>query len=206
MTVAHGAARLEYRKAKPEDAPTVLPLIRAAYRNKGDEAHLGWTTEAHLLDDDRIDEQGLVDKINHPGGGGMFMVFEKSALQSDGDDKLVACFEMLPRGDGSDGEAYFGLFAVDPRRQGGGLGKRIMAYSEEYAVRNWGARSMELQVIGTRDDIIAWYVRRGYAKTGQRREFPYKELVNGKAFRDDLYFEVLTKELPEKYTEEGVKI
>jgi hypothetical protein len=32
--------------------------------------------------------------------------------------------------------------------------------------------------------------------TEQTKPFPYSELVNSKAFRDDMYFVVLAKELP----------
>jgi GNAT superfamily N-acetyltransferase len=193
---------LTYRKAVAADAPLVHPLIMAAYRNKGPNAmpadeYPGWTTEAHLINDDRISLAGIVDKINCPDGGGLFMALDESG-------ELVACFELVPPpsspGDDEDDEgrermAYFGLFAVEPRRQGGGLGGAVLAWAEEFVRREWDVTKMELQVIGLRDDMIAWYGRKGYARTGHRREFPYGELVNGVALRDDLYFEVLVKEL-----------
>ena len=54
---------------------------------------------------------------------------------------------------------------------------------------------MEMTVIWTREELISWYVRRGYTRTDERRPFPYEHLVNGKALRDDLYFICLYKDL-----------
>jgi hypothetical protein len=63
------------------------------------------------------------------------------------------------------------------------------------AVRHWQMPGTGLQVIAQREDLVAWYVRRGYALTGKRRPVPFDALVNGVALRRDLYFAVLTKEL-----------
>ena len=54
---------------------------------------------------------------------------------------------------------------------------------------------MEMNVIWTREELIAWYLRRGYRKTGKSSPFPYDQLVNGKALRDDLYFDILEKDI-----------
>ena len=52
-----------------------------------------------------------------------------------------------------------------------------------------------MTVIGQRDDLIAWYERCGYARTGARDPFPYDNLRFGIPKRDDLYFVVLEKTL-----------
>jgi hypothetical protein len=83
----------------------------------------------------------------------------------------------------------------NPTRQGGGIERQVLTYAEEFAQRQWGVRKMEMMVIWLREDIIAWYARRGYQKTGETRPFPYAELVNGVALRDNLYFDVLVKDL-----------
>jgi len=59
---------------------------------------------------------------------------------------------------------------------------------------------MELQVIALREDILAWYRRRGYetSATEPTRPFPYDFVAKargGRVLRDDLYFVVLEKEL-----------
>lgn len=175
---------LAFRAATSEDIPLLLPLIKRAYR--GDSSRAGWTTEADLVADDRIDAAGLLTKISQPTGAVLVATDTSSG-------SFVSCCEVLHQ-PGSNA-AYFGLFAVDPLLQGGGIGKTVLAFAESYAREKWGVAKMEMTVIWTRGELIAWYGRRGYAKTGERREFPYAELVNGKALRDDLWFEVLEKDL-----------
>ncbi|TDZ32187.1 hypothetical protein C8035_v000751 [Colletotrichum spinosum] len=195
------ATQLSFRTAAPADIPLLLPLIRSAYR--GEASRKGWTTEADLLDDQRIDEAGLLAKITEPHGV-VLAVFETSdaatttttttlVLDEKAEERPLACCELLRRGDGQ--VAYFGLFAVDPDRQAGGVGRRVLAHAEEFARAAWGVGAVEMCVIWTRRELIAWYERRGYAKTGERREFPYDGLVEGPALRDDLWFEVLEKKL-----------
>jgi hypothetical protein len=53
---------------------------------------------------------------------------------------------------------------------------------------------MEMQVIAQRDELIAWYERRGYALTGETRPFPYDE-QRYTPKREDLAFVVLAKGL-----------
>lgn len=174
--------KLQFRAATPDDAPQLQPLIKSAYR--GEKAGKAWTTEGHLLADERIDVQGIVAKIATPN----------SAILIAADDAgaLVACCEVAKE---KEGVGYFGLFAVDPNRQGGGLGRQVLAYAEEYVRWTWGVAMMEMWVIWTRDELIAWYVRRGYRRTERESPFPYDQLVNGPALRDDLYFTVLEKDL-----------
>ncbi|KAF4827891.1 hypothetical protein CGCTS75_v007913 [Colletotrichum tropicale] len=184
MTVSQPQSPLSFRLATPADIPLLLPLIRSAYR--GLSSRKGWTTEADLVADQRIDEAGLQAKITHPDGVVL--------LVTDGDAGApLSCCEVLRKADGR--TAYFGLFAVDPERQAGGVGRRVLGYAEEFARREWGAGRIEMWVIWVREELISWYERRGYRRTGERREFPYKGLVGGEALRDDLYFVVLEKEL-----------
>lgn len=178
-------ATLNFRNATSDDVELLLPLIQSAYR--GEESRAGWTTEADLASGARIDAAGLLEKIETPNS--VILVV------ADEQDKLVSCCEVVWREDAQVG--YFGLFAVDPKRQGGGVGRQVLAYAENYARREWGAPRMEMWVLWQREEIIAYYTRRGYKKTGEQRPFPHESLArfNGKALRDDLYFEVLVKDL-----------
>jgi hypothetical protein len=54
---------------------------------------------------------------------------------------------------------------------------------------------MELTVIAQRLDLIAWYERRGYVRTGERRPFPYDDERFGIPLRPDLEFAVFRKPL-----------
>jgi GNAT superfamily N-acetyltransferase len=176
--------KLQLRPATPNDVGILLPLIRSAYR--GEESRKGWTTEADLVSDDRIGEDGLLAKITDPKG--------VILLATDDSGIPVVCCELLKR---DSGLGYFGLFAVDPERQGAGLGRQILQMAESYAAETLGVQKLEMTVIGLRTELIAWYIRRGYTITGEKRPFPYQHLVNNKPgeTRNDLYFEVLEKDV-----------
>ncbi len=173
---------LRYRTADEHDAAEVARLVRHAYR--GDESRAGWTTEADLLADDRIDAAGVAAKIADP--------HTVVLLAFDDAGSLCSCCEIVDRGDGL---AYFGMFAVSPEIQAGGIGRRVLAEAESRAGDLWGARVMEMTVIGQRQELIDWYLRRGYGRTDERRPFRYDLLQPGQALRDDLYFTVLVKTL-----------
>ena len=107
------------------------------------------------------------------------------------DDDVVACVHVVDRGE----VAYLGMFAVSPPAQGAGLGSRLMSYAEAYVVERWKVPSMEMTVIDQRLDLIAFYERRGYLVTGEKRPFPYGDERFGVPLRDDLRFAVLRKPL-----------
>ena len=54
---------------------------------------------------------------------------------------------------------------------------------------------MRMAVIDVRDELIAYYERRGYHRTGLTRPFPYGDERFGIPKRDDLRFEILDKPL-----------
>lgn len=169
------------RVAEVAEAPAITALVRSAYR--GEESRTGWTTEADLLDDERIDVAQVQHKISAADGAVLI-------LEAGGE--LAGCCEAASRGDGL---AYFGMFAVRPALQAAGLGRQLLDAAESYARQTWAAKVMEMTVIAGRTELIAWYQRRGYELTGQTRPFPFHELINGTALRPDLHFLVLVKRL-----------
>jgi GNAT superfamily N-acetyltransferase len=80
--------------------------------------------------------------------------------------------------------------------QNAGLGRQVLEAAEQWAVEHWSPRSMHMTVLVQRPELIAWYERRGYTRTGQRKSFPYGDERFGLPRRDDLAFEVLRKRLP----------
>ncbi len=150
---------LTIRLATSTDLPALKVLVESAYR--GDSARGGWTHEADLLDDERITAEDLAAILDDPAQHVLI------ALDSTG----AACGTVTATNKGT-GMAYMGMLAVDPARQAGGLGRRLMAAAED-AARGFGARAMEMTVISRRAELIAYYERRGYARTGETRPFPY---------------------------------
>ncbi|MGW7351105.1 GNAT family N-acetyltransferase [Streptomyces sp. NPDC054784] len=172
--------RLTFRPATRDDVPALVALVESAYR--GDSSRTGWTTEADLLEGQRTDPEGVAEVIDSPGG---------TLLTAHRAGDLVACCQLEKR----DGHAYFGMFAVSPGRQGGGLGRAVLAEAERIAGAEWGVDAMRMTVITQRDDLIAWYERRGYARTGELTPFPYGDERFGLPRRPDLAFELLVKRL-----------
>ncbi|MFF2654888.1 GNAT family N-acetyltransferase [Streptomyces sp. NPDC058045] len=171
---------LAFRDAAPHDVDDLVALIESAYR--GDSSRTGWTTEADILAGQRIDPDGVLEVIDNPDG---------TLLAVEQDGRLVACCQLERRGE----HAYFGMFAVRPELQGSGLGKTIIARAEHTAREQWGAREMQMTVISVREDLIAWYERRGYRRTGTMTPFPYGDERFGVPQRPDLEFELLVKPL-----------
>lgn len=170
-----------FRSAEPADIPAIVTLVESAYR--GDASRVGWTTEADLLDGQRIDPQGVAEVIARP---------QSLVLLLDDDDGLLACAHVEQRGDAG----YFGMFSVRPGAQGTGTGRRVLAEAERIAREHWQLARMSMSVIVQREDLIGWYQRRGYRRTGHYEPFPYGDERFGKPRRDDLRFELLEKMLP----------
>ncbi|MDX3548478.1 GNAT family N-acetyltransferase [Streptomyces europaeiscabiei] len=174
------ATGLTFRDATDADVDALVALIESAYR--GDSSRAGWTTEADILEGQRTDPEGVRQVIKSP---------DSRLLTVERDGVIHACCQLEHRGD----HAYFGMFAVGPAVQGGGLGKVIIAEAERIVREVWGAKEMHMTVISVRNDLIAWYERRGYRRTGRMTPFPYGDERFGIPLRDDLRFELLVKEI-----------
>lgn len=155
-------------------------LIEAAYR--GDSARRGWTHEADLLGGQRTDIEALAGIVGDPA---------QRLLVARGSAGLAGCIQITPK-DG--GIGYLGLLAVDPEVQANGLGARLIAAAEVH-LAGLGATTVEMTVIRQRTELIAYYERRGYALTGELRDFPYGDARFGEPRTDELAFVVLAKPL-----------
>lgn len=171
---------LTFRTATDADIPALVTLVTSAYR--GDASRQGWTTEADLLDGQRIDADALLRDIERPRS--RIVLAERQRV-------LLACAHVAEE----DGAGYFGMFSVRPDLQGGGVGKAVLAEAERVAREEWGLTAMRMTVIDIRDELIAFYERRGYVRTGIKKPFPYGDARYGIPRRDDLRFEVLEKPL-----------
>ena len=176
---------LRFRAATEADIPALVELVTCAYRGQASRA--GWTTEADLLDGPRIDPQVLAADIARPRS--MVLLAER------GDAGAAPCLLACAHVAEDDGAGYFGMFSVVPGLQGGGIGKQVLAECERIARDEWRLPAMRMTVIDIRDELIAFYERRGYRRTGILKPFPYGDARYGDPKRDDLRFEVLDKAL-----------
>lgn len=130
----------EIRIADLADAERITAVINDAFR----------IAEAFFVDGNRIS----VDEVRHSLTTGAFLVAED-------EQGMSGCVYLEPRGE----RAYLGLLSVDPSRQQSGLGSRLMAAGEEYC-RERGARFMDIYIVNLREDLPAFYQRRGYVENG----------------------------------------
>ncbi|WP_188662945.1 GNAT family N-acetyltransferase [Arenimonas soli] len=171
---------LSYRAATPADVGSIVDLVESAYR--GHVSRAGWTTEADLLDGRRTNAEDVLGHIQRP---------QSQVLLAFRGGQLKACAHVAVE----DGAGYFGMFSVMPTLQRAGLGKQMMAEAERIARDEYGVAVMRMTVIDVREELIAWYERRGYQRTGIKKPFPYGDERFGVPLRDDLRFEVLEKAL-----------
>ena len=101
-----------------------------------------------------------------------------------GTTSFTGCVWLEPLGAGV---WYLGSFAIEPDRQAGGLGRVLLAAAEHW-VSERGGKCIRMTVINVRETLIAWYLRRGYRKTGETEPFPYGDDRFGAPLRDDLVF------------------
>ena len=173
-------ASIAFRAATAVDVAALVPLVTSAYR--GEASRAGWTTEADLLDGNRIVPEVLLEDIARP---------RSRILLAERDRVPIGCAHVEARGD----TGYFGMFAVVPTLQRSGLGGAILAEAERIAGEEWRLPRMRMTVIDLRTELIAWYERRGYRRTGETLPFPATDPRFGLPKRDDLRFAVLEKEL-----------
>lgn len=183
MTRSPSYAAAVIRHARPADIAAIVGLVESAYR--GESSRAGWTTEADLLDGQRTDHDDVRACLER----------ERSViLLAELEQRLVGCAHVaLDLGD--DAAAWFGMFAVAPALQGGGIGKQLLVAAETHAETQWRCATMRMTVIDVRDELIAFYERRGYARTGATKPFPYGQPRFGVPRREDLRFTVLEKRL-----------
>lgn len=151
-------ADVSIRAATPADLPAVHPVIERAYR--GDSARAGWTHEADLLSGARTDLATLAAIVADP--------LQRLLVGWDGGN-AIGCVNIADLGGGT---AYLGLLCIEPQRQAAGLGRRLIAAAEAIARDAFRCAWIEMTVIDSRRELIAYYERRGYAPTGEVRPFP----------------------------------
>jgi GNAT superfamily N-acetyltransferase len=127
------------RFAQPADAPAIARLVNDAFRS-----------ERFFIDADRTDPE----KVG--------ALFEKGAFLMLFDDGVLAgCVYTELRGE----RGYFGLLAVDPKRQRSGIGARLIATAEQHC-RSARCQFMDLTFVNVRRELPAYYQRFGYVENG----------------------------------------
>ncbi len=137
------------------DIPALVALINSAYR--GEASKKGWTTEADLLEGEmRTDTPMLTDILKRSDA----VLLKYTSI----DGTIIGSVYLEKQEKG----LYLGMLTVSPLLQAGGIGKELMLAAEEYA-REKNCSCIFMNVISIRHELVAWYERQGYKKTGETK-------------------------------------
>ncbi|OQR87968.1 N-acetyltransferase GCN5 [Achlya hypogyna] len=165
-----------FREATAADAAAIAAIVNISYR--GDSSRKGWTTEADLLHGARTSEAEVKELFSSTS----------KVIVATHDGTIIGCVNIQLRSDKS--RAYLGMFVVRPDLQGKGLGKELLAAAETAIVSSWKSRTVEISVFTVRSELLAFYERRGYKRTGRTWPATFPD-----ALVSDLKFEALVKAL-----------
>lgn len=149
------SAHLKIMRADIGQTNTLVALMESAYR--GDDSLKGWTSEAHLIDGQRITPDEMRKTILDPDTYLLVALDEAKGV-------IIGCAAVSKEDEVT---CSFGKFAVSPLLQGVGTGKLLLGAGEEIARTHFGARRMVMTVIDGRTELEAYYERRGYKRTGE---------------------------------------
>jgi len=136
------------------DAREICDLLNIAYRSGK-----GWTTEFGLVEGDRTSIEQVATAIADEDT--FFLVYKQLG-------KIVSCVSI----DNIDGRIFIGSFAVNPELQASGLGSATLAAAEAYATQKFSTHQFFMTVLSNRPELISFYERRGYKRTGKTSPYP----------------------------------
>jgi predicted N-acetyltransferase YhbS len=168
---------MKIRIATMNDIPALNELVNGAYRGEGSKQ--GWTTEADLLDGIRTSENSLREMMERP---------DAVILVAEEENEMKGCVYLEKQDDA----LYLGMLTVRPSLQGRGLGAQLIDAAEERATQI-GCKKISMTVITIREELIAYYKRKGFRDNGERKLFP-----NNPKFgipKRELEFLVMEKEI-----------
>lgn len=138
--------------ATSDDIELIVSIVNAAYRGKG----AGWTNESHLLGGPRTNAEEIGRLLN------------EGAILTYRTDQLLGCVYVQPQAP----VLYLGMLSVSPEHQAGGIGKKLMEAATDFA-RERGLTRIRITVLSRRPELIAWYERHGFVRTGETIPFPW---------------------------------
>ena len=154
---------LNFYKAELVDAEAIAKLINSAYR--GETSRKGWTTEADILDGLRTTTSEIGKTIKRDNTFILIGVYRDEIVAT------ICCeWQELAFKD----TVHFGMIAVKPSLQNKGYGKTLIQAAEAICLREWRVVGFHMAVISIRHELIAFYERLGYKRTGEFADFPVK--------------------------------
>jgi N-acetylglutamate synthase-like GNAT family acetyltransferase len=165
------------RLACQSDAESIAKLVNNAYRPSL--VTTGWTNESELVSGSRINVYQVKEAILKPNSNILIEVRNS---------KIIACVHVEKIGN----SCNIGMLTVDPTLQGVGTGKQMLAHAERYAIQEFGSEKFIMTVLSLRIELISFYMRCGYRRTGMVSDYPIVAKV-GIPKLPDLKVEILEK-------------
>jgi GNAT superfamily N-acetyltransferase len=129
------------RIAGASDIPALARVINRAY-----------DIERFFVTGTRTSEAEVAERLGKANAS--FLVVDDGAMPSD----LAGAVYVEIRGV----RGYFAMLAVDPRRQGSGLGRLLVTAAEDYC-RKAGCTFLDIEVVNLRTELPPFYAKFGYA-------------------------------------------
>jgi ribosomal protein S18 acetylase RimI-like enzyme len=143
---------LKIRTATREDRSSLAAVVNAAFAIET------------FIDGTRTDEQDL-ERLMHSGD---FLIGENEAGEP------AAAVNVEIRGS----RGYLGMLAVDPRHQGKGWG-RIMVAAAETFFRQRNCTAVDMHILSLRCELPPFYRKLGYEQTGVEEFHPSHPIKPG---------------------------
>ncbi len=172
-----------FRTATPADAVAIAQLVNSAYRPRA--GACGWTHEAGLIEGDRTGPEQVTTLIEAPCSTILLGLIQSTA---------VACVHIRQE----QTRSHIGMFAVAPHLQGRGVGSALLTAAENHAINHFKARQLWMTVISAREELIAFYNRRGYKGSGERQDYPLAAQA-GRPRTAGLTIEILKKNITQQH-------
>ncbi|HZR29146.1 MAG TPA: GNAT family N-acetyltransferase [Terriglobales bacterium] len=160
LMMSQSSSQIRIRVATAADVAAIIAIVNAAFSIET------------FIDGTRTDEERMAELMRTGG----FLVAEDGAEhQGEGSGRIVAAVYTELRGE----RGYFGMLAVNPARQGSGLGRRMIEAAEDY-LRQHGCKHVDIIVLSPRADLPPFYHKLGYLeirREAARTSRPLKEGV-----------------------------
>ena len=167
-----------FRPANINDVTTLVQLVNTAYHPEPDTG--SWTNESRFVLGTRTNEKSLEN---------LLVKSDSVVLLGLQEDAISACVHL----EIVENHAHIGMLAVKPSLQCVGIGKQMLAEAEAYASSHFKVEKFVLIVISLREELLAFYLRRGYRKTARMIDYALLCGETCDAKVDGLQFVVLEK-------------
>ncbi|KAK3934382.1 acyl-CoA N-acyltransferase [Diplogelasinospora grovesii] len=193
---------LTFRTATPQDAPQIQSLVQTSFRAA--DSRPAWTADMKLGSSFSVPVSDISSRIANPDSF-ILMATTTTTTSSPHDSNLntkvvkvlVASIEVSYKPT-TGSSARLSMLAVNPSYQQSGIGRHVLAYAETYCLQTWPDRikKIGLNALSSRQELIKWYERRGYHRTGETTPFLSREkLVELGLEGEELYFVELEKDV-----------